>query len=202
MTEPKKLHQVILEWTGRKTLEQTHLPTFMVGNINPKFEVRPYQKLGLQYFLNYWEESFDGKPRQNHQLLFHMATGSGKTMMMACLILYLYSKGYRNFLFFVNSTNIINKTKDNFLNPNSSKYLFSDTISIGDKRVAIRQVNDFQSASQDDINIVFTTIQGLHYDLSHPSENKITYDDFQDKKTVLISDEAHHIRSGRVCLNR
>lgn len=195
MTEPKKLHQVILEWTGRKTLEQTHLPPFMVGNINPKFEVRPYQKLGLQYFLNYWEESFDGKPRQNHQLLFHMATGSGKTMMMACLMLYLYSKGYRNFLFFVNSTNIINKTKDNFLNPNSSKYLFSDTISIGDKRVAIRQVNDFQSANQDDINIVFTTIQGLHMSLNNPAENSITYEDFQDRKIVLISDEAHHINA-------
>lgn len=195
MTEPKKLHQVILEWTGRKVLEQTHLPPFMVGNINPKFEVRPYQKLGLQYFLNYWEESFDGKPRQNHQLLFHMATGSGKTMMMACLMLYLYSKGYRNFLFFVNSTNIINKTKDNFLNPNSSKYLFSDTISIGDKRVAIRQVNDFQSANQDDINIVFTTIQGLHMSLNNPAENSITYEDFQDRKIVLISDEAHHINA-------
>jgi len=57
------------------------------------------------------------KPRQNHQLLMHMATGSGKTMMMAGLIAYLYAKGYRKFLFFVNSTNIINKTRDNFLNP-------------------------------------------------------------------------------------
>ena len=50
-------------------------------------------------------------------LLFNMATGSGKTLIMAGLILYLYEKGYRNFLFFVNSTNIIEKTKDNFLNP-------------------------------------------------------------------------------------
>lgn len=195
MADPKKLHQVILEWAGRKAIEQTHLPPYILRNINPKFEVRPYQKLGLQYFLNYWEEAFDGKPRQNHQLLFHMATGSGKTLMMACLMMYLHEKGYRNFLFFVNSNNIINKTKDNFLNTHSSKYLFSDTISIGDKRIAIRQVNDFQSANDEDINVVFTTIQGLHMALNNPAENSITYEDFQDKKIVLISDEAHHINA-------
>ena len=45
-----------------------------------------------------------------------MATGSGKTLGMAGLILYLYTKGFRNFLFFVNSNNSIKKTKDNFLN--------------------------------------------------------------------------------------
>jgi type III restriction enzyme len=54
-----------------------------------------------------------------------MATGSGKTLMMAGLILYLYEKGYRNFLFFVNSNNIIDKTRDNFLNDISIKYLFN-----------------------------------------------------------------------------
>ena len=44
---------------------------------------------------------------------------------MAGLILYLYQQGYRNFLFFVNSTNIIDKTRDNFLNDTSVKYLFN-----------------------------------------------------------------------------
>jgi type III restriction enzyme len=57
-----------------------------------------------------------------------MATGSGKTLIMAGLILYLYEKGYRNFLFFVNATTIIEKTKDNFLNNLSIKYLFSQKI--------------------------------------------------------------------------
>ena len=32
------------------------------------------------------------------------------------------------FLFFVNATNIIGKTKDNFLNPRAAKYLFSQDI--------------------------------------------------------------------------
>lgn len=195
MSETKRLHQVILEWCGKKSLEQTAIPTFITQSLNPKFAVRPYQVQALQYFINYWEEAFDGKPRQNHQLLFHMATGSGKTLMMACLMVYLYKKGYRNFLFFVNSTNIINKTRDNFLNKNSGKYLFDEQISIGDKRINIKEVENFQSVNNDDINIVFSTIQGLHMALNVPRENSLTYDDFEDKKIALISDEAHHINA-------
>lgn len=30
----------------------------------------------FKLFIKYWEEAFDGKPRQNHQLLLHMATGA------------------------------------------------------------------------------------------------------------------------------
>jgi type III restriction enzyme len=127
------------------------------------------------------------------QLLFHMATGSGKTLIMAGAILYLYEKGYRNFIFFVNSTNIIDKTRDNFLNPLSIKYLFSENVTFGDKQVRIKEVDNFQVANQEDINIVFSTIQGLHSRLNTPRENSITYDDFSDKKIVLLSDEAHHI---------
>ena len=112
---------------------------------------------------------------------------------MAGAILHLYKQGYRNFLFFVNSTNIINKTRENFLNPFSAKYLFAETIAISDKKVAVNEVNNFQTYSNDCINIVFSTIQGLHSRLSNPKENAITYDDFLDKKIVLISDEAHHI---------
>ena len=195
MTDPKRLQQTIFEWCGKKEFDKTEIPTFITENLNPKFSIRPYQKTGLQFFLNYWNEAFEGKPRENHQLLFHMATGSGKTMMMACLIIYLYTKGYRNFLFFVNSTNIINKTRDNFLNTGSKKYLYSEQISIGDKRINVKEIENFQSVNDDDINIVFSTIQGLHMSLNTPRENGLTYDDFEDKKIVLISDEAHHINA-------
>jgi type III restriction enzyme len=47
------------------------------------------------------------KPQNNIHLAFHMATGSGKTVMMAGLILYLYEQDYRNFLFFVNRGQIV-----------------------------------------------------------------------------------------------
>ena len=95
-----------------------------------------------------------------------MATGSGKTLIMAGLILYLYEKGYRNFLFFVNSTNIIEKTRDNFLNPLSSKYLFHTEIHIGNRRVSVIPVENFEAVNENDINICFTTIQKLHSDLT------------------------------------
>ena len=186
MTEIKTLHQILIEEFGKRTIERTELPATVTGNLNPAFNIRPYQLRAFQFYLNYWHEVFEGKPRQNHQLLFHMATGSGKTFMMAGLMLHLYMQGYRNFLFFVNSTNIIDKTRDNFLNALSVKYLFAPQLSIGDKRFAFREADNFQSGNLDDINIVFSTIQGLHSCLNTPRENSLTYDDFENQKIVLI----------------
>lgn len=167
------------------------IPLFLKNNLNSNFELRPYQNEAFGRFLYYL--SNDKLRQKPAQLLFHMATGSGKTLIMAGAIIYLYNQGYRNFLFFVNSTNIINKTRDNFLNPLSSKYLFSETISFGDKKVSVREVDNFQSVNEEGINIVFSTIQGLHSRLNTPRENSLTYDDFENKKIVLLSDEAHHI---------
>ena len=190
----KTLNQTLIEEFGRQSITNAHLPLSITSNLNPKFPVREYQEKAFKFFITYYQNSFVGKPR-NTQLLFHMATGSGKTLMMAGLIAYLYDKGYRNFLFFVNSNNIISKTKDNFLNQQSSKYLFAESVSFGDKRVNVREVANFQSSNGEDINIVFTTIQGLHADLNTPRENKLTYDDFEQQKIVMISDEAHHINA-------
>lgn len=194
-TEIKSLQQVLIEELGKQPIERTPVPTTIVNNLNPQFSIRPYQERAFKLFTNYWENAFEGKPRANHQLLFHMATGSGKTLVMAGLIAYLYSQGYRNFLFFVNSTNIINKTRDNFFNEQSKKYLFTNEINIGDRRIAVREVSNFQYGNPDDINIVFSTIQGLHMALNTPSENSMTYDDFENQNIVLISDEAHHINA-------
>ncbi len=174
-------------------LLQLEAPEFILSNLREGYGQRPYQIEAFSRFIFYINnDKFRTKPTQ---LLFHMATGSGKTLVMAGCILYLYEKGYRNFIFFVNSSNIIEKTRDNFLNANASKYLFSDTISFGEKKVRIKEVDNFQAANQDDINIVFTTIQGLHSRLNTPKENQLTYDDFVDKNIVLISDEAHHINA-------
>jgi type III restriction enzyme len=167
------------------------VPLDIKNNLNPAFELRPYQIEAFGRFIYYLNNKH--LRQMPSQFLFHMATGSGKTLIMAGTILYLYKQGYRNFLFFVNSTTIINKTRENFLNPLSSKYLFSETVAFGNKRVRIKEVNNFQAANGDDINIVFSTIQGLHSRLNTPRENSITYDDFTDKKVVLISDEAHHL---------
>jgi len=169
------------------------IPKYIEDNLNPRFKLRPYQIEAIARFIHYLEENPNRK--KPTQLLFNMATGSGKTLLMAANILYLYNKGYRNFLFFVNSTNIIEKTRDNFLNPMSPKYLFNERIKFGDKEVSIREVSNFDEANGEDINIIFTTIQGLHSQLNLFRENSITFEDFKDRKIVLISDEAHHINA-------
>ena len=170
------------------------VPDFLKDNLNPKFELRPYQIEAFTRFFHCLDREFPGKDWPLH-FLFNMATGSGKTLIMAGLILYLYEKGYRNFLFFVNSTNIIEKTRDNFLNPLSAKFLFKENIRFGTKRVNITQVVNFEGVNDNDINICFTTIQKLHSDLTTEKENAVTYEDFKDKKIVLLADEAHHINT-------
>lgn len=167
------------------------IPPYIQENVNQRFELRPYQIGAFENFITYFENK--KMCRKPTQTLFHMATGSGKTMIMAGLMLYLYEKGYRNFLFFVNLSNIVNKTRENFLNALSSKYLFADEIRLNGERVRIKEVSNFQYSDEDAINICFTTTQGLHSDMWTAKENSISYDDFADKKVVLISDEAHHL---------
>ena len=168
------------------------IPDYLKYNLNPRFELRPYQEEAFARFFHCLDNDFPGKEWPLH-LLFNMATGSGKTLIMAGLILYLYEKGYSNFLFFVNSTNIIEKTRDNFLKPLSSKFLFAENIQFGTKQVTITPTANFEGVNENDINICFTTIQKLHSDLTTEKENALTYEDFKDKKIVLLADEAHHI---------
>lgn len=181
---------------GRRYISRLELPDYFDTSLSPSRKLRPYQEECFRYFLTYMnpDNEFEGKQARPH-LLFHMATGSGKTLMMAGAILYLYEQGYRNFLFFVGSTNIVEKTKDNFLNASSSKYLFAPQIVVNGSRVEIRNVDNFQGANNDCINLCLTTIQGLHTDLNSERENALTYDDFSNHPVVLISDEAHHMNA-------
>ncbi len=189
------LYDILLQKFGKRAIAQVAIPNHITDNLKPGFGQRPYQVESFQRFILCHTEEFDGKPRKPLHLLYNMATGSGKTLIMAGLILHLYEKGYRNFLFFVNSNNIIQKTKDNFLNPQASKYLFNDKIVINGKKVLIKEIDNFEEADNQNINIKFTTIQQLHIDLNNTKENSVTYEDFKDKKIVLIADEAHHLSS-------
>ena len=166
------------------------LPDYIPANLNPMFKLRPYQEHAFRNFITFYESDKCPNPTQ---VLFHMATGSGKTLIMAGLIIYLYKLGYRNFLFFVNFDNIVKKTRDNFLNAASAKYLFAEEIIIDGERIRVNEVSNFQGASPDVINICFTTTQGLHSDMWLPKENSLSFDDFSNAKTVLIADEAHHL---------
>ncbi len=169
------------------------LPGYIKSNLNENIVLRDYQEEAFKYFITYCESDL----RKNKQIhnLFHMATGSGKTVIMAGLILYLYMQGYRKFLFFVNQNNIIEKTKENFLNSSSIKYLFAENIELMGEYAPIKEVDNFAFYDKNAINICFTSTQKLHLDLNFPKENSPTIEDFEDDKIVLISDESHHINT-------
>ncbi len=127
--------------------------------------------------------------------MFEMATGSGKTLVMAGLILECYKQGYQNFIFFVNSTSILEKTKLNFTDSVSSKYLFSENIHINDENTEIKSINNLNESHNNAINIYFSTIQGLFSLFTKAKENAITLEDLKDQKLVFLADEAHHLNT-------
>ena len=170
-------------------------PEIIKSGLSKRVSLREYQIDAFTNFALYFDNDGLRKNKQVHTL-FHMATGSGKTVIMAGLILYLYTKGYRKFLFFVNQTNVLEKTIDNFINPLSNKYLFNDAVEYLGKKVKIKKVENFSgNVLDEDIEILFTTTQKLHMDLFEAKENSLTYDDFENNKVVFISDESHHINS-------
>ena len=169
-------------------VDKPSIPKVITDNI--KQALRPYQINALENFI-FYNTSKKYKGIFNKHLLFHMATGSGKTNIIASTMLYLYDQGYRDFVFFVNTQNIITKTKANLIDKHSSKYLFKDTM-----KIDINEITDnFDSGKRDSINIMFTTIHKLHGDLGLIKENSISYADFENRKIVLIADEAHHLNS-------
>lgn len=127
--------------------------------------------------------------------MFEMATGSGKTLVMAGLILECYKQGYQNFIFFVNSVSILEKTKLNFTDSASSKYLFSENININDENTEIKSINNLNESHNSAINIYFSTIQGLFSLFTKAKENAITLEDLKDQKLVFLADEAHHLNT-------
>ncbi|WP_331273628.1 DEAD/DEAH box helicase family protein [Helicobacter pylori] len=167
---------------------EIELPTHITSNL--KNELRDYQKQAVNNYL----EKRQSNPHQKH-FMFEMATGSGKTLVMAGLILECYKQGYQNFIFFVNSTSILEKTKLNFIDSASSKYLFSENITINDENTEIKSINNLNESQASAINIYFSTIQGLFSLFTKAKENAISIEDLKDQKLVFLADEAHHLNT-------
>ena len=176
--------------------ELLEIPKFASKNL--KYDFFEWQKSALENFLIFDRTSEldyfpDLKNKPTH-LLFNMATGAGKTMMMAALILYYFEKGYRHFLFFVNQNNIVDKTENNFIDPMHAKFLFTEKILQGDKIIPIRKVETFSQYS-DGIEIKFTSVQKLYNDIHIERENQTTSADLQELNLVMLGDEAHHLNA-------
>ena len=176
--------------SGFKNFKE-ELPDYITQNL--RYPLRSYQQEALGRYLYYKNDDNRAIPEQ---VLYNMATGSGKTLLMAAIILEKYQQGERDFIFFVNNDNILTKTKDNFVESSSGKYLFAEKIVIDGRIVTVREVTDFSDSRDDSINIVFTTIQKLHQDLNTPRENRLSYEQFKDISVVMLADEAHHLNAG------
>lgn len=164
---------------------------YIQGNLASSVKLRPYQKEAIGRAIYYLDgELSKGK---NKHLLFNMATGSGKTVVMAALILAMYKRGVRRFVFFTRLSHIVEKTRLNFLESNSSKSLFPQLIRLDGKPVKITEVQNFAKSSSDDISILFTTTSGLHTALNDPREGGITFEELSEEPVCLIADEAHNL---------
>lgn len=169
----------------------TSLPFYISDNLHHK--LRDYQQAALFNL----DEVIRKKP-ELRQLMFYMATGSGKTDIMAAAILYLYKQwGYQCFLFTTNSSAVVDKTRDNLTKSGSTKYLFNDPIEIDGMNVSIKAVDDFPSElDEETIYIRLASIQQLSNDFYSSRENGITFENMAKYKSVILADEAHHLNVG------
>ncbi len=192
MADNKFLYEQLSDKMQSYRLQWSLVPNYITDNV--KYDLFDWQQKALEHFLDYQQLKEIENPNTATHLLFNMATGTGKTLVMASLILYYYKQGYRHFLFFVNQNNIVGKTENNLLDPTHNKYLFKDPIVIDDKTININKVDTF-SDTTDDIEIIFTSIHKLHNAVYQVKENAIFLDDLQNRDIVMLADEAHHLNS-------
>jgi type III restriction enzyme len=166
------------------------IPSYI--NENLSHTLRNYQEAAVRFF--HYSQNLEGHREKPNHLLFNMATGSGKTDLMAALILYLYQEeGVQNFLFVVNTKGVVSKTIENLTNSRSSKYLFSKNIEIESERINIERVSRFPSIpSKNTIYIKLDTIQTISSDLFSVKENTMPAQDYSRNRAVILGDEAHH----------
>lgn len=194
MANDKFLYETLGERAYNNDVRKPKISEYNYITDNLKYPLFDWQEKALMnFFTNEKLREVEQIIMPNH-LLFNMATGSGKTLVMASVILYYYKQGYRNFLFFVNQNNIVDKTEDNFTNPYHNKYLFKENIVIDNKNIRIKKVDTFGDET-DDIQIKFTSIQQLHADIYKVKEDSILLSDLQNRNLILLGDEAHHLNS-------
>ena len=198
MTDIKKLCDTIDSKAFSLGITKPETPGYILENL--KYNFFEWQLEAFNKFLTYQEVKKIEEPNSYTHLMFNMATGSGKTMLMAAAILYYYKQGYNHFLFFVNQNNILDKTMSNFINSAHTKHLYKDKIVIDNETISLKNVEVFSDNPQG-IEIKFTTIQQLYNDIHIERENKTTLDDLHKKDIIMLADEAHHLNANTKNIN-
>jgi type III restriction enzyme len=166
------------------------IPDYITDNLHPTKRLREYQERALKHFI--WLYDHD-RARAKH-LLFNMATGTGKTLVMASVVLFLYEKGYRNFLFLVHQIQIKDQAVKNFTDYKFEKYLFNPKgIKINGRNVDVKTVESVADANRNAINFMFFSTSLLYNRLKEDRENGLTAEDFANNDVVIIADEAHRL---------
>ena len=191
MDNQKYLYEEIILEAYDLGITKPTIPAYITDNL--KHNLWDWQANALENFLVNDEIREKQNTAGPTHLMFNMATGTGKTLIMAALILYYYKHGYRHFIFFVNQNNIVDKTENNFIDKNHAKYLFQQNVIIEDKIINIRKVEVFYDT--DDIQIKFTSIHKLHNAVYIAKENSLTLEELQKRDLVMIGDEAHHLNA-------
>jgi type III restriction enzyme len=164
------------------------IPEYVTDNLSKT--LREYQVKALKHFIWLYETD---TVRAKH-LLFNMATGTGKTLVMASVVLYLYAQGYRNFLFLVHQIQIKDQALKNFTDYKFEKYLFNQKgVRINGRNVAVKEAKSIADCSPNAINFMFFSTSLLYNRLLEDRENGLTAQDFADNNVVVIADEAHRL---------
>ncbi|MFA5145353.1 MAG: DEAD/DEAH box helicase family protein [Candidatus Omnitrophota bacterium] len=203
-----------------------------------KYPLRPYQLEALSAFQLFWKDGFDSRSIKQKaietitghggnvlnwpKIGFEMATGSGKTLLMGAIILYLWHKNYKDFLILTPNTILFDKTVENFT-PRAVKSIFGDGWNLKynlitgnsyrDKTCHYRIDRDisfyvfnmqkfYEKASKGKDDEGEDTMKGMPY-VRRPLEESLWKDEsgkhtisfmefLKQRRPVIISDEAHH----------
>jgi len=198
MSVDKYLFETLKDKAFDLEISKQRIPNYIIDNL--RFPLFKWQEDAMQNFLLAEAiKQVENSGTASHYM-FNMATGTGKTLVLAATILYYYKQGYRNFIFFVDQNNIVGKTEDNLTDANHHKYLYTNPIVIDDKTVEVRKVDNFSpyidgttldNPAIDHIEIIFTSIHKLHNAMYVVKENDMFLDDLQKRDLILLADEAH-----------
>src|SRR5690606_12220663 len=198
MSVDKYLFETLKDKAFDLEISKQRIPNYIIDNL--RFPLFKWQEDAMQNFLLAEAiKQVENSGTASHYM-FNMATGTGKTLVLAATILYYYKQGYRNFIFFVDQNNIVGKTEDNLTDANHHKYLYTNPIVIDDKTVEVRKVDNFSpyidgttidNPAIDHIEIIFTSIHKLHNAMYVVKENDLFLDDLQKRDLILLADEAH-----------
>ncbi len=144
---------------------------------------------------------------------FEMATGSGKTLLIGALIIYLNKyENYNHFIIITPSTEIYKKTINNF-NVMSKKCIFSQSLDFKFNVITGENFTDKSSNynKSADLNVYIFNIQKFferttgvlridkEWEQSYWKDNlgnTISFRSYlKEKKLVIITDEAHHYQN-------